>query len=158
MMKTMEIFETCQKLKPIIGKKADKLWHCYLAEDEKGRKDLALDIEIIAEKLLRKAPLQNEPILLQPPSPPQASGEFLLGNIIYNDKRVSQLYLRSEDFIKQIGIFSITGEGKTNLAFLLALQLLKKKIPFLVVDWKRSWRDLLSLSDKFPELNNLQIF
>ncbi|MEW6686675.1 MAG: DUF87 domain-containing protein, partial [Candidatus Edwardsbacteria bacterium] len=158
MMKTMEIFETCQKLKPIIGKRANKLWHSYLAEDEKGRKDLALDIEIIAEKLLRKAPLQNEPILLQPPSALQASGEFLLGDIIYNDKKLSQLYLRQEDFIKQIGIFSITGEGKTNLAFLLALQLLKKKIPFLVVDWKRSWRDLLSLSDKFPELNNLQIF
>jgi len=66
--------------------------------------------------------------------------------------------LRDEDFIKQIGIFSITGEGKTNLAYLLTLQLLKNKIPFLVIDWKRSWRNLLSLQDKFPELKQVHVF
>lgn len=158
MRNSIEVLEICQKLKPVIGKKAEKLWHLYLAENEKGRRDMALDIEILAEKLLRRAPLQPEPILLQPPSASQARGDFLLGEIIYNDKNISQLYLRQEDFIKQVGIFSITGEGKTNLAQLLALQLLRKKIPFLVVDWKRSWRNLLSLSDKFPELKNLQIY
>ncbi len=54
--------------------------------------------------------------------------------------------------MKQIGIFAVTGEGKTNLAYLLALQLLKSRIPFIVIDWKRSWRSLLSLQDRFPEL------
>lgn len=156
-MNSKQVYEICQKLKPIIGKKADKLWFMYLAEDEKGRKTLALDIEIAAEKILKNAPLINESILLQPPTS-KTSGEFLIGDIIYNNKKISTLYLKSEDFIKQVGIFSITGEGKTNLALLMVLQLLKKRIPFIVVDWKRSWRSILSLSDKFPELNNLQIF
>ncbi len=48
-----EIEELCKKLKPIIGDEADSLWYMYLAEDEKGRRKLALDIEIIAEKPLK---------------------------------------------------------------------------------------------------------
>jgi len=130
----------------------------YLAEDEYGRKDIALDIEILAEKLLRKEPLQTEPICLTPPSPIKAEGDIILGDIVYNDTKMGKLHIRKEDFIKQLGIFSITGEGKTNLATLLALQLLKHKIPFIVVDWKRTWRNILSLSEEYPELKDVQVF
>ncbi|MFC1551318.1 hypothetical protein ACFL6P_02010 [Candidatus Latescibacterota bacterium] len=48
------------------------------------------------------------------------------------------LYLQPCDFIKQIGIFAVTGEGKTNLAY-LALQLLKSKTPFMLYPVKESW-------------------
>jgi DNA helicase HerA-like ATPase len=158
-MKTTEdIEELCKKLKPVIGDKADKLWYYYLSGDDKGRKDLALDIEIIAEKLLKKNALEKQKILLQPPSEKDSSGTFLVGDVIYNDKTLHPLYLRPEDFTKQVGIFAVTGEGKTNLAYLLALQLLKRKTPFLVIDWKRSWRNLLSIRDKFPELKDVQVF
>ncbi|MHC4307620.1 MAG: ATP-binding protein, partial [Planctomycetota bacterium] len=78
--------------------------------------------------------------------------------MLYNDKKLHSLYLRPDDFTKQVGIFAVTGEGKTNLAYLLALQLLKTKVPFIVIDWKRSWRNLLSLKDKFPELKNVQVY
>jgi hypothetical protein len=148
----------CKKLKPVIGDKADKLWYQYLAEDDIGRKKQALDIEIIAEKFLKKKPLENAQILLEPPTVENSKGEYLLGDIIYNKKKRHPLYLNPEDFIKQIGIFAITGEGKTNLAYLLALQLLKSKTPFTVIDWKRSWRNLLSSKDKHPELKNVQVF
>jgi len=158
MKTTNEIEELCKKLKPIIGEKADTLWYLYLAEDEKNRKILALDIEIIAEKLLKKDSLTNHEILLTPPSVTDASGSFLVGDVVYNRKKLHSLYLQPDDFIKQIGIFAITGEGKTNLAFLLALQLLKSKTPFMVVDWKRSWRNLLSLRDKHPELKDIQVY
>ena len=57
-----DIRELCKKLKPVIGEKADILWNMYLAEDERGRRDLALEIEIIAEKVLNKRPLENEKI------------------------------------------------------------------------------------------------
>ena len=158
-MKTSkDIEEQCRKLKPVIGDQADKLWHMYLAEDERGRKEVALDIEIVAEKLLKKETLSKQEILLDPPSPSDASGSILLGDVIYNDKKLHPLYLRPEDFTKQIGIFAITGEGKTNLAYLMALQLLKSKTPFLVIDWKRSWRNLLTLKDKVPELENVRVF
>lgn len=158
-MKTAkDIEDICKKLKPVIGDKADKLWYIYLAEDEKGRKELALEIEIIAEKLLKRDSLSKEEILLLPPPENDASGSFLVGDLFYNHTKLHSLYLRPEDFIKQVGIFAVTGEGKTNLAYLLALQLLKQKIPFLVIDWKRSWRNLLSLKDKHPELKEVQVF
>ena len=58
-MKTPEeIEEICKKLKPIIGEQAQNLWYMYLAEDEKNRKDLVLNIELIAEKLLKEEALE----------------------------------------------------------------------------------------------------
>jgi hypothetical protein len=139
----------CRKLKPIIGSKADELWYAWLASNLQERKDLEIEIQMIAEKVLKHGPLEDKVILLPPPSEEQAKGDFILGNVIYRDKKLFPLYLKEEDFIKQIGIFSITGGGKTNTAMLLALQLLSRKprIPFAVIDWKRQWRSLLSLSD-----------
>ena len=153
-----DIRELCKKLKPVIGQQADTLWNMYLAEDERGRRDLALEIEIIAEKVLTKRPLENEKILLEPPAEKDCSGSFLLGDVSYNDKNLHPLFLRESDFLKQVGIFAVTGEGKTNLAYLLALQLLKQKTPFMVIDWKRSWRNLLSLKEQHPELKDVRIF
>ena len=158
-MKTSkDIEELCRKLKPVIGKKADTLWYHYLADDEKGRRELALDIEIIAEKVLKKEALTNQQILLRPPSPKDSTGSYLLGDVMYNDKKYQPLYLRQKDFSKQVGIFAVTGEGKTNLAYLLALQMLDKKVPFMVIDWKRSWRNLLTLKDKYPQLKDVQVY
>jgi len=129
----------------------------WLASDLQERKELELDIQIIAEKVLKHGPLEDRIILLPPPSEEEAKGDFILGNVIYRDKKLFPLYLKEEDFIKQIGIFSITGGGKTNTAMLLSLQLLKKKIPFMVIDWKRQWRSMLSL-EKFPELKDVQVY
>lgn len=153
-----EVEATCKKLKPVIGERADRLWHMYLAEDDKGRRDLALDIEIMAEQFLKKDPLEKHEVLLPPPREEDSTGSFVIGNVIYNRKKLHRLYLRPDDFTKQVGIFAVTGEGKTNLAYLLALQLLKSKTPFMVIDWKRSWRNLLSLKDRFPELKDVQVF
>ncbi len=149
--------DTCRKLKPIIGNKADELWYSWLASDWKERKDLEIQIEMIAEKVLKHGPLQEKVILLPPPSEQQAEGDFVLGKVIYRNNKLFPLYLKEEDFIKQIGIFSITGAGKTNLGLLLALQLLKKDIPFMVIDWKRQWRSMLSLNN-FHELKKVQVY
>lgn len=153
-----EVEELCKKLKPAIGNKADNLWHLYLAEDEKGRREFGLDLEVVAENLLKKDNLAKSEILLVPPSKKNSDGSILLGETIYNKKKFHKLHLRNEDFSKQVGIFAITGEGKTNLAHLLALQLLEKKIPFMIIDWKRSWRNLLSLKETHPELKDLQVY
>jgi DNA helicase HerA-like ATPase len=149
-MKAEEIRELCRKLKPVLGPRADKLWYFYLAQDEKGRRSFEQDIQIIAEKALRKEPLQNSQILLSPPAFEKSVGLFHLGDVCYNNKRLHPLNLNPSDFAKQVGIFSITGEGKTNTAMSLALQLLKCRVPFLVIDWKRSWRDLLSYEGETP--------
>lgn len=128
----------------------------YLAENFKGRQNLKENIEIIAEKYLNQKPLDNDQILLPPPSKENSKGTFLVGNVQYNKENLHPLYLKPEDFIKQVGIFAITGEGKTNLAYLQALQLLKNKTPLMIIDWKRSWRNLLSLN--LPELKDVKVF
>lgn len=148
----------CRKLKPIIGDQADMLWHMYLSEDDLGRRKVAQDIEIIAERYLKEQPLEDKQILLEPPSEKDSKGNYLLGDIFYNKKKLHQLNLTPRDFIKQIGIFAMTGEGKTNLAYLLALQLLKTKIPFTVIDWKRSWRNLLTSKDNQADLKKVQVY
>lgn len=153
----MDIEAICRKLKPIIGEKADELWYRWLASDFQERKDLEIDIQLIAEKVLKHGPLQDRVILLPPPSEEQAKGDFILGKVVYRDKKLYPLYLKEEDFIKQIGIFSITGAGKTNAGLLMALQLLKKNIPFTIIDWKRQWRSMLSLPD-FPELKKVEVY
>ena len=112
MNRPKDIEEACKKLKPEIGDKADNLWYMYLAEDDKGKKDLALDIDIISEKILKKNPLAKNQILLEPPSVKKSKGSFLIGNVVYNNKKLNHLYLRHEDFIKQVGIFAVTGEDK----------------------------------------------
>ena len=81
-----QIEALCKKLKPVIGDQADTLWHMYLAEDEQNRRKFALDIEIIAEKYLKEKPLENQQILLEPPSKEDSKGTYLLGDIIYNKK------------------------------------------------------------------------
>lgn len=151
-----EVEAICKKLKPAIGDRADSLWHMYLAENFKGRQELKEHIEIIAEKYLNQKPLDDNQVLLTPPSVKDASGKFLVGKVRYNHQTLHSLYLRPEDFIKQVGIFAITGEGKTNLAYLQALQLLKNKTPLMIIDWKRSWRNLLSLN--LPELKDVKVF
>lgn len=152
-----QIEALCKKLKPVIGPQADILWQMYLTEDIQNRPSLAQDIELIAEKFLKDEPLEKSQVLLEPPLKEHSTGDILLGDIVYNKNKTGRLHLKPEDFLKQIGIFAITGEGKTNLAYLIALQLLKSKTPFMIIDWKRSWRNLLSLEKEHPELKNVQV-
>ncbi|MBU0478731.1 hypothetical protein KKC91_09215, partial [bacterium] len=67
----INIEDICRKLKPIIGNKADELWYSWLASDWKEKKDLEVQIEMIAEKVLKHGPLQEKVILLPPPTQEQ---------------------------------------------------------------------------------------
>ena len=51
-------------------------------------------------------------------------------------------------------INGMTGAGKTNLALHVLRELRAKQKPFLVLDWKRSYRDLVQLR----ELSNTVVF
>jgi hypothetical protein len=144
-------------LKPILGSKADELWYRWLAADWQERKDLEGTIQMISEKVLKENPLEERKILLPPPTEELTKGDFILGNVIYNNIKHFPLHLKEEDFLKQIGIFSVTGGGKSNTAMLLALELLKKGTPFTIIDWKRQYRSLFSLKN-FPNMEKVEIF
>ncbi len=151
-----ELKELCRKLKPILGAQADTLWVAYLmAETPASKREVEAMIQMFAWRYLSRT-VNDEGILLPPPSRSAAAGEFLLGTLLYGGKLLHPLSLRRENFVKHIGIFSITGGGKTNVSQLLLLGLLEKDIPFLVVDWKRSYRALYTLPH--PKVKEVKIF
>jgi len=139
-----------------MGRRAEALWLAYAtAETPLSKLEAEALINLLAHQYFG-ASVGGEPILLPPPSPEAAAGEFLLGQICYGRKVMQPLYLRRENFIKHIGIYSITGGGKTNVAQLMLLGLLKQDIPFLVVDWKRSYHTLRSLP--LEKVKNIQVY
>jgi len=151
-----QLKELCRKLKPLVGAKADALWIAYAtAETPETKRQTEALIQMIAARYLTNR-VDDTKILLPPPSQEAASGEFPLGTILYGKSELFPLQLRRENFIKHIGIFSITGGGKTNVAQVLLLGLLEQNIPFLVLDWKRSYRALRAL--KRPNTEKIRVF
>jgi DNA helicase HerA-like ATPase len=144
----------CQRLRPILGRRVDQLWQGFItAESPQSRMEAAALIQMIGLKYLKN---DDSEVFLPPPAPHNLTGDFLLGEVHYGQRKRGFLYLRPENFIKHIGIFSITGGGKTNVAQMMLLGLLEKEIPFLVVDWKRSYQALRSLNH--PKVNRLQVY
>jgi DNA helicase HerA-like ATPase len=141
-----QLLDTCRKLKPLIGTKADALWIAHAtAETPEAKRQTEALIQMLAARYLSNR-VDDLNILLPPPSREDASGEFPLGTVVYGKTELFPLHLRRENFIKHIAISSITGGGKTNVAQILLLGLLEKDVPFLVVDWKRSYRALRALN------------
>ena len=151
-----ELKALCRKLQPILGRQADALWIAYVtAETPQSRQDAQALIQMLGVRYL-SGTVNDQKILLPPPSRESASGDFFMGNIVYGRQALYPLYLRHENFVKHVGIFSITGAGKTNVAQVLLLGLLEQQVPFLVVDWKRSYRNLLTLP--LASAKTIQVF
>lgn len=148
-MSDSKLRSICKKLKPIVGKRANNLWFNYIMSDTmQGKSQAEALIKMFATKHLFKD-IEDNLIFLPPPSFKDSKGEFHLGTLAYGKKLFYPIYLGRENFIKHIGIFAITGAGKTNASQNLLLELLTKKIPCLVIDWKRSYRELVKLN---PEI------
>jgi len=143
----MEIEETFNKLKPIIGKeKLESLWMEYLLYPEQ-RREIEGIVKALSAKYLEEN-YERKKVFLVPPSGEVVQGEYSLGTVFYGDKSFGDFGIREEEWIQHIGIFGRTGSGKTNVAFLILKNLLEKQKPFLIFDWKRNYRDLLDFEDK----------
>ena len=139
-----EVRGLCLSLKPILGKQVNKIWQNYLFEDKEGKEEIAEYLEMLASSMLSGTLEIKRPVIL-PPDKDQAAGSFGLGNIFYNGKELYPFGLRQSEIVQHIGIFGRSGSGKTNLGFLVVQNLVNSKLPFLIFDWKRNYRDLLNL-------------
>ena len=139
-----DIKQTLQKLKPLIGKKAEALWYLYQSSDYRERDDVEIKINLIAEKYLKTF---QDKIELPPLSKDEAEGDLKLGEISYINKPLFDFKLRKDELLKHIGIFGQTGSGKTVVSLNLLKALCKKKIPFLIFDYKRNYRDIIHHPD-----------
>jgi len=149
----MNIEEVFTKLRPVMGPQLDTLWQEYLMADTAIRQTIERTLRVTLAQRLSET-YEKEQVLLKPPPRDLADGEYPVGMIHYGEDSFYPFGLREDEFIQHIGIFGRSGSGKTNLAYLLLHGLIKAKKPFLVFDWKRNYRDLISS----PEFANLIIF
>jgi len=141
-----EIQQLCRKLRPVLGRKIDLLWSAYIAEtDPAGRADIAQTLELLAARHL-KHNFQPDRWPFPPPSEQFAqSGDLRLGTIDYANRSMYPFALKSNRLKEHILISGRSGSGKTNLTFILMKSIMQKGIKVLALDWKRGYRDLLSV-------------
>ena len=145
--------QLCLRLRPILGSKVEQIYQAYLAEDAEGRSRIQDYLELLAAKYVPYKLDQVESVLI-PPSREQARGEYPIGWVHYSGRDLYEFGLREDEWIQHIAILGRTGAGKTNIGFQLLSRLKKKGKPFLVFDWKRNYRDLLSL----PEFEDIEVY
>jgi hypothetical protein len=120
----------------------------YLAEDAQGKKEIADMIQLLAYQLLG-TDFENSNVQLSVPPALKAKGEYPLGYVNYLGSTLYPFGLREQEWIQHTSIFGRSGAGKTNTVFLLIKNLINSKKPFLIFDWKRNYRDLLTTSNAF---------
>ncbi|MEO0126292.1 MAG: DUF87 domain-containing protein [candidate division WOR-3 bacterium] len=152
-VKSERVKQLCRRLRPIIGPKIDKIWQVYLIEDDKGKEEIEEYLKLLSASVISER-LEKDEIFLFPPSKEIASGSYYIGDVLYNKKPLYPFGLREKEWIQHLGIFGRSGAGKTNLGFSIVSELVKKNKPFLIFDWKRNYRDLLSI----PGFQDILVF
>ena len=136
--------EICLKLRPVYGKKIDQLWKAYLVEDFDGKKDIEQAIHILYARTFAGTIGFDEEPMLAPPPPDRIRGEYPIGSVTYLHKNKYPFGIREDDWIKHVLIVGASGSGKTNLCFQILKDFLLRGKPFLVLDWKRNYRDIVT--------------
>jgi hypothetical protein len=134
--------DICKKLRPIHGRKIDRLWQAYSIENTDGKRDIEQMLQILYTKTFPGGVLQDYSGLYPPPEK-SVQGEYPIGTVTYADRDLFQFGLREDDWIKHMLIVGASGSGKTNLCFQIMKTFLQKNKPFLVLDWKRNYRDII---------------
>lgn len=139
-----EVEKLFKKLKPVLGEeKINQLWLAYQTRtDARSRSEILGRLQVLASKYLDEN--FDKKVLLSVPPKDVISGDYPVGRVSYGDKEFCTFGLIEKEWIQHIGIFGRSGSGKTNTVFVLLWNLLKKKKPFLIFDWKRNYRDILA--------------
>jgi hypothetical protein len=150
---SVNVRQLCLQLKPILGSKADKIYTAYMAEDKEGQEQIEHYLQLLTAKYLPSKLEQSKTVLL-PPATEKAEGQYIIGTVKYANKDLYPFGLREDEWIQHTAILGRSGAGKTNVGFLILQQLKQKGKPFLLFDWKRNYRDLLSL----PEFQDVEVY
>lgn len=148
-----EIESLFEKSKAALGeKKAKSLWLAYTSETDLHKRR---EIEGFLHNLLAKRldeTFQKKRIILESP-PSTVPGSYKLGRIVSGDKEIIDFGLSDSQLNQHVGIWGMTGSGKTNIVHLIVSNLINSDKNFLIFDWKRNFRDLLE-----QKQNNLRVY
>jgi len=92
-----------------------------------------------------KAPDQHHRGFHNPATPCKGGirGDIFIGNTLYLNQPAEKFSLNLPELTRHMGIFGSTGTGKTTLAKNILRELTRQKIPFIVFDWEKNYRDLI---------------
>jgi len=139
----LTIEEICNKLRPIFGKKIDEIYLQYtIADGREEKEEFAHVLNSLYQKHLNQ--LLDKSVLLEPPKQSQITGTYELSTISYAQKKLFPFTLREQDWPRHICITGMSGSGKTTFAFKIIESLNAHKKPYLIFDWKKSFRPLLT--------------
>ncbi|MCX6750360.1 MAG: DUF87 domain-containing protein, partial [Candidatus Pacearchaeota archaeon] len=138
----ISIEEISTRLKPILGSKIDELYFRYsMSDSPEERSQIVQILSVLYQKYLGK--FLDKKILLEPPEKSAVSGEYELSKVVYADKELFPFALREKDWPRHVCISGMSGSGKTTLALNILQRFIEKDKPFLVFDWKKSFRSLI---------------
>ena len=140
------------KLRPVIGEMADAFWLTALL-DPHQEKNIQAVAQAMAAELLDESYVGKH-ILLEPPPQDKAEGRYPLGTVVYADKSLHPFGLREGDMPQHIAILGRSGAGKTNVGYILVWNLLKAGKPFIILDWRGTYKHFLNR----PEGRNILRF
>lgn len=144
MQKQISIEEISSKLKPILGSKIDDLYFKYtLSENLDEKNEILQLLGALYQKHLGK--LLDKKVLLEPPKESSVKGNYEIAKVVYAEKELFPFSLEEKDFPRHICISGMSGSGKTTLALNILTKLMEKEKPFLVFDWKKSFRSLMEI-------------
>lgn len=139
----LTIEEICNKLRPVFGKKVDEIYFQYtIADGREEREEIAHLLNTLYQKNLNK--LLDKGVLLEPPIQEFIDGNYPLATISYAHKKLFSFKLRERDWPRHICVTGMSGSGKTTFAFKIIETLNDHKKPYLVFDWKKSFRPLIA--------------
>ena len=141
--RSLSVEEISSKLKPILGNKIDELYFRYsMSESAEERNQIVQVLSALYQKYLGK--FLDKKVLLEPPQQSAVSGEYELSKVVYANKELFPFALREQDWPRHVCISGMSGSGKTTLALNILQKFIEKNKPFLVFDWKKSFRSLIN--------------
>lgn len=143
----LTVEQLCRKLKPIFGKRIDDIYLKYaMAESNDEREEIGHILNALYHKNLGE--LLDNKVLLEPPKEELVGGKYPLGKVSYAEKKLFDFSLREQDWPRHVCISGMSGSGKTTLAINLVNNFIQQDKPFLIFDWKKSFRPLLAASSE----------
>ncbi|MCK4342376.1 MAG: DUF87 domain-containing protein [Phycisphaerae bacterium] len=140
------IQDLCRKLRPVLGKKIDRLWTVYLTESEPGgRAEIEQTLELLAAKHLGHSYEPDRSPFPPPNRDFAGAGDVPLGTITYGERSLYPFLIKSDRLKEHILVAGRSGSGNTNLTFILMQGIMARGIKVLALDWKRGYRDLPAL-------------